>query len=135
MNKFKNFKLRELVVSDTAIKLGIENIPDFDEVYNLSLLVFHILQPLRTWYGKSIKVNSGFRSKQLNVAIKGAKNSDHMYGYAVDIDAGSVKENKKLFEFIRDNLVFRQLIWENKGAWIHVSYNRDDNKKQVLEIG
>ena len=79
-----------------------------------------------------IHVNSGFRSLALNKAIKGAPNSEHMYGKAADIVFADMKSG---FEYIKKNLTFRQLINEHDFSWIHVSYDEFDNKKQVLKIG
>jgi len=132
----KYFMLSEMTVTNT----GLVNNPQRMELHNLHLLVENVLDPLREMYGKPIKVNSGYRSPLVNKKVGGAvdKNgrptSEHVKGMAADITGGSVAENKKLFELIRDNFTFRQLIWEKGGAWVHVSYNVSDNKKQILEI-
>lgn len=126
----KYFQLSELVRTGT----GLINQPQKMEIHNLQLLVQNVLDPLRELYGKPIMVNSGYRSPLVNLKVNGAKNSDHVKGMAADIDAGSVAENKVLFELIKANFAFRQLIWEKGGEWVHVSYNVSDNKKQILEI-
>jgi len=100
---------------------------------NVQELAKHILQPLRDWYGKPIQVNSWYRSPQVNSAVGGSINSSHLLGEAVDIDTNSINENKKLFYYIKDNMLFDQLIWEFGGKWVHVSYRVNKvNRNQIL---
>lgn len=127
----KYFTIKEL--SKTNHK-NIDNTPDETSTNNLIALVDNILDPLREWYGKPIIVNSGYRCNKLNTAVKGAKNSQHIFGEAADITAGSKTENKKLFEYIRDNLEFDQLIDESDFTWIHVSFRKDRLRKQILKL-
>lgn len=127
----KHFTLAELIHTNT----GLLNVPNKQQFDNLQKLVTNVLDPLRELYGKPIKVNSGFRSTIVNKKVKGAINSDHLHGYAADLDCA---DNLLIFKLIRDNFEFRQLISE-KGSdafpsWIHVSYNENDNKKQLLRI-
>ena len=126
----KHFTIAELSVT----KQKLPNTPDKVAESNLIKLVENVLDPLRELYGKPIKVNSGYRSPIVNAAIGGAKNSEHMTGCAADITAGNKTENCILFQLIRDNFTFRQLINEKDFSWIHVSYNEKDNKKQILSI-
>jgi uncharacterized protein YcbK (DUF882 family) len=126
----KYFTLEELIKTNSKLV----NVPSKAETENLRLLVENVLDPLREKYGKPITVNSGYRSPIVNARVGGAKNSDHVKGMAADITAGSKDENKKLFEIIRDNFTFRQLINEYDYKWVHVSFNKDDNKKQILAI-
>ena len=94
-----------------------------------------VLDPLREWYGKPIVVNSGYRCLALNKAVGGATTSQHMSGQAADIDTGDRQRNKLLFEHIRKNLPFDQLIDESNFAWVHVSYRADGrNRNQVLKL-
>lgn len=131
----KYFTMKELTKSSTADKLGIDNTPTPEASVSLSNLVTHVLDPLREMYGKAITVNSGYRCLKLNAAVGGAKNSQHMRGNAADITAGSKTENKKLFELIRDNLPFDQLIDESNYSWVHVSYvSSSKNRKQILSL-
>ena len=131
----KYFTLEELIQSDTAKKKGISNTPNEIQKQNLILLIDNILDPLREAYGKPIKVNSGFRCEALNKAVGGASTSEHRLGMASDITGGSKEENKKIFEIARDlNLPFRQLIDERNYSWVHISYNKNDVKKQVLHL-
>lgn len=133
----KNFTLEELLRSATASRLSIPNTPSLSVTHNLILLCNHILQPLRNAYGKPIIVNSGYRSPELNRAIGGAKNSQHMRGQAADIkgSGGTIpQENRHLFELIQKlNLPFDQLIDEKNYSWIHASFS-DTPRHQVLHL-
>ena len=120
--------------SNTATAKGIDNTPDQTITDNLTKLIEAVLDPLREWYGKPITVNSGYRCEALNKAIGGAKSSQHMLGEAADITVGSKEENEKLFNYIKDNLEFDQLINESDFSWVHVSYREGRLRKQVLEL-
>lgn len=132
-----NFTLEELCASATAKARGIDNTPTKEVVVNLTHLAIKVLQPLRSSIGKPLKINSGYRSPALNRAVGGVSNSQHMTGQAVDISIqGDMQWGKQLFNYIRRNLPFDQLIWErNKQGvyWIHVSYNKAGNRGQVIE--
>ena len=131
----KYFTIEELTRSDTAKVKGIENTPTQEAKEKLVTLIENVLNPLREMYGKPITVNSGYRCPKLNAAVGGAKNSQHMRGEAADITAGSKEENRKLFELIRDNLPFDQLINESDYSWVHVSYvSPEKNRKQALKL-
>ena len=127
----KYFTLNELISTST----GLLNIPSTEQLANLQKLVTNVLDPLRELYGKPITVNSGFRSVAVNKKVNGATNSDHLFGFAADIKC---EDNALLFKLIRDNFTFRQLIWEKgnkkQPKWVHVSFNENDNKKQILTI-
>ena len=130
---FKYFTLEELIQSDTAKVKNITNIPTFDNVDNLKDLVKYVLEPLRELYNNPITVTSGYRSEALNNAVNGVKNSHHVLGCAADIVVGSIEKNKQLFNLlINSNLQWTQAILEEGGKWIHVSYIKDNLKKQVL---
>lgn len=131
----KYFTIEELCRSTTADRKGIDNRCGSDIEANLTALVDNVLDPLREWYGKSIVVNSGYRCPALNKAVGGATTSQHMSGQAADIDTGDRQQNKLLFEHIRKNLPFDQLIDESNFAWVHVSYRADGrNRNQVLKL-
>ena len=129
----KYFTFKEMIQSDTAKSNGIENIPNWDQINALTNLVKYVLDPLRSLYKKAIRVSSGFRSEALNEAVNGSKTSQHAKGEAADITAGSKKENMKLFQLIKDNLTFDQLIDENDYSWIHVSFTKN-NRNQILHL-
>ena len=131
MNKLgKYFSLSEL----TRTNKNLPNVPNSEQIAALTELVKNVLDPLRALYGKPIKVNSGYRSKLVNAAVGGAKNSDHLFGLAADITAGNKTENCILFQLIRDNFEYKQLINEYDFSWIHVSFDKKNNKKQILVI-
>ena len=130
----KNLTLAEVSKSNTAIKLGIENEPKGEHLNNMIHTANAIFQPMREHFGKPIFVSSGYRSPELNKAIGGAATSQHCKGEALDLDNDAVEypTNKDIFDYIKNHLDFDQLIWEFDGAWVHVSYNKDKNRKQVL---
>lgn len=131
----KYFTIEEMTKSSTATAKHIDNTPNQTAIDNLTKLIEIVLDPLREWYGKPIRVNSGYRCKVLNKAVGSkAKNSQHLYGEATDITAGSKAENEKLFNYIKDNLPFDQLINESNFSWVHVSYREGRLRKQVLAL-
>ena len=131
----KYFTIQELCKSDTAKTKGIDNTPNPYIKKNLEALIENVLDPVREWYGKPIYVNSGYRCTELNKAVGGVNNSQHVNGEAADIDVFDEKENRKIFDYIVNYLNFDQCLWENNGAWIHVSYKREGgNRKQVLSL-
>lgn len=130
----KYFTIAELCRSTKADKYGINNRCTTEHVKKLTALVDNVLDPLREWYGKPITVNSGYRCSELNKVVKGSKTSQHMKGEAADITTGSKEENKKLFDYIRENLPFDQLIDESNFSWVHVSFNEKYCRQQVLKL-
>ena len=104
----KYFTIAELCKSTTADRLGINNRCKQEHVVNLTALVNNVLDPLREWYGKPIRVNSGYRCPDLNKAVKGSSTSQHMSGQAADIDTGDRQQNKLLFDYIQKNLPYDQ---------------------------
>lgn len=131
----KHFTITELCHSNTADYLGINNSCREEHIVNLTALVDNVLDPLREWYGKSILVNSGYRCAELNNAINGSSTSQHMRGQAADVTTVDRQQNRLLFEYIRKNLPFDQLIDESNFAWVHVSYRADGNNRgQVLKL-
>lgn len=131
----KYFTIDELCHSDTAKSKGIDNTPSEEVKKNLEALIENVLDPLREAYGKPIYINSGYRCSELNKAVGGVSTSEHQSGRAADIDTHDYEENKKLFKIIQElNLPFRQLIDESNLSWVHVSYNPNDIKRQVLKL-
>ena len=134
----KNFTLEELTASATAKAKGIINNPGQTDIVNLCGLVHNVLQPLRNWWGKEVKIGSGYRSLALNRAVGGVSNSQHMKGEAADLCIdGDIQKGKSWFQYIKQHCEFDQLIWEKNpktGAyWVHVSYRCDGkNRKQVI---
>lgn len=130
----KYFTIQELSHSDTAVARGIDNYPTAEAIHNLTKLVENVLDPLREKYGKPIRVSSGYRSTILNRSVNGATSSQHRIGEAADITVGSKEGNRKLFEIIRQELPFDQLIDEKDFSWVHVSFREGRNRKQVLKL-
>ena len=137
MQLSKNFSLAELTYSSTAVNKNIDNTPSLEVIDNMQILVDNILQPLREQLGKSIKINSGYRSPAINVAVGGSATSDHCKGQAADIEIAGMA-NGDLANYIKDNFKFTQLILEGfkksdpNSGWVHVSYNPNNLKCQVL---
>ena len=136
MNLSRNFTLQELIKSDTAIRLDINNNPNSGQIEKLKLLCENILQPVRDHFGR-VKVTSGFRSEALCVKIGSSVNSQHAKAEAADFECIGV-DNAELADWIYDNLEFDQLILEfyypsepNSG-WIHCSYIPEGGRKQFL---
>lgn len=135
MYKPKYFTLKEMISSNTAKEKNIDNTPTWNIVLNLLELVQNVLDPIRESYGKPITVNSGYRCLSLNRQVGSKDNSQHVLGQAADITVGSKKDNQQLFKFIQNNLQdWDQLIDEKDYQWIHISYSKDGNRKQVLHI-
>jgi hypothetical protein len=131
----KYFTIKEMCFSQVAQAKNINNNPTKEIEESLTCLINELLDPVREKYGKPITVNSGYRSKELNKAVGGAATSQHLKGEAADITVGSKTENKKLFLLIKDSgLVFDQLIDEKDYSWVHVSYSKGKNRKQVLHL-
>ena len=91
-------------------------------------------EPLREWYGHPIKINSFFRSEELNKAVGGSASSQHCKGEAIDMSAGSKSENKKLYDWCKANLIFDQLINEYDYSWVHISFRKGQNRNQTITI-
>jgi uncharacterized protein YcbK (DUF882 family) len=123
----------EATLSPTAIRNGISNQPNDQELNNMKLVAEHCFEPLRKMWGKPIKINSFFRSQNLNQLVGGSPLSQHTKGQAIDITTGSKTENKKLFELAK-TLDFDQLINEYDFSWLHISFKASGNRKQILVI-
>jgi hypothetical protein len=134
-----NLTLAEVTRSDSAKRNGISNEPTREHIDNLVQLANKIFQPIRTHFGIPIHVSSGYRSAALNKFIKGSATSQHCKGEAIDIDMdGTTITNKDVFDFIKGNLKFDQLIWEfgtdKNPDWVHVSYASNGHQRgQVLK--
>lgn len=131
MKLSKNLSLAEVTKSITAKRLGIDNTPDEWVKENLKQIAEHVFQPLRNHFRRPIYVSSGYRSADLNTAIGGSVRSQHVEGRALDLDGdvfGRIS-NRKIFQYILNNLTFDQLIWEfgnnDNPDWVHVSYIHD----------
>jgi zinc D-Ala-D-Ala carboxypeptidase len=142
MNLSPHLTLLEVTNSSTAKRLGIDNTPTPEHLNNLKLLAEKIFEPIRNHFKKPIRVSSGYRSKTLNAAVPGASStSQHSSGEALDLDQDGMSTgvtNKMIFDYIKDNLEFDQLIWEfgnnQNPDWVHVSYeSTGKQRKQILK--
>ena len=136
MNLSRNFSLQELIKSDTAIRKGIDNNPNADQVEKLKALCENILQPVRDHFGR-VKVTSGYRSPELCTAIGSSVNSQHAKAEAADFEVMGT-DNAELADWIHSNLSYDQLILEyytpgepNSG-WIHCSYIPEGSRAQFM---
>lgn len=159
----KNFRLSEAVKSSTADRLDIDNTHGLKEVFPaIKLLAEKVVQPIRDWYRIPFSPSSWYRSPELEKVIcrkafeRWAFNQktlpdekawyaylqkkSHPRGEAVDLEIPTVP-NPMLFDWIKNNLEFDQLILEfyNKkdphSGWVHVSFRAEGNRHQVFEIG
>jgi hypothetical protein len=135
----KYISYKESVTSQTAIRHNVKNIPSDKEILNMQIVGLRVFDKVREHFGKPIKVSSFFRSVELNNLVKGSKSSQHTKGQAIDMIGTNGLTNSEIFNYIKDNLDFDQLIWEygNKKnpAWVHVSYRIDaKNRKQILFV-
>lgn len=125
--------------STTAIRLGIDNSPTPYHKSNMEVLAEKVFEPLRKWVGGPIRINSFYRSEGLNKAIGGSSKSQHCQGRAMDIDdVYGHKTNAEMYEYIKANLDFDQMIWEfgtdENPDWVHVSYvSEDSNRNRCLK--
>lgn len=139
MQLSKNLVLSEVTSSNTAKRKGISNMPTPEHIENFKKLAENVFQPIREHFDVPIKISSGYRSAALNKAIGGASSSQHCSGEAIDIDMDSTSiTNAQVFNYIKDNLVFDQLIWEfgtdKNPDWVHVSYeSTGKQRKQILK--
>jgi hypothetical protein len=135
----KHLSLGEVSRSETAKRRGISNTPSGEHLENFKKLAENIFEPIREHFGVPIHISSGYRSKELNSAIGGSLSSQHCQGEAIDIDMdGTSITNAQIFNYIKDNLNFDQLIWEFGSAsnpdWVHVSYeSTGKQRKQILK--
>jgi len=130
---------KEAVYSRTATRLNINNEPNDQQMDNMCLVAEEVFEPLRMWVGGPIKINSFFRSPELNTAIGGSSKSQHCHGQAIDLDDTFGRAtNAEMFEFIKKHLDFDQMIWEfgndENPDWVHVSYvSEDKNRNRCLK--
>jgi hypothetical protein len=141
MKLSEHLDLSEVTRSESAKRNGISNMPTEQHIANFKLLAEKVFEPIRNHFRCPIHISSGYRSIELNRAVKGSLTSQHCQGEAIDIDMdGSTNgvTNKMVFDYIKDNLEFDQLIWEFGTAsnpdWVHVSYeSTGKQRKQILK--
>ena len=139
MSISKHISYKEGVYSRTATRLGIKNNPNAEQMENMITIAEEVFEPLRAYVGGPIKINSFFRSPELNKAIGGSTKSQHCHGQAIDLDDTFGRcTNAEMFKFIKKYLDFDQIIWEfgndENPDWVHVSYvSSDQNRKRCLK--
>jgi hypothetical protein len=139
MKLSNNLSLAEMTKSSTAQRRGIDNMPTPEHMENMKVLAAKIFQPIREHFNRPILISSGYRSKALNDAIGGSQTSQHSIGEAIDIDMdGTTLSNTDVFNYIKDNLDFDQLIWEfgneEKPDWVHVSYKANGPQRKSILV-
>ena len=140
MKLSEHLDLSEVTRSESAKRKGISNMPTAEHIANFKLLAEKIFEPIRTHFRCPIIISSGYRSKELNAAIGGSATSQHCSGEAIDIDMDGTPNgvtNRMVFDFIKDNLTWDQLIYEfgdkENPDWVHVSYESSGKqRKQIL---
>ena len=138
-NISKYITFEEATTSQTAIRNKILNVPTDLELINMQLVGIRVFDVIREHFKTPIRVSSFFRCRLLNNCIGGSKTSQHVKGQAIDMQGTGKLTNQMIFDYVKDNLDFDQLIHEygtdNNPAWVHVSYvSKDKNRKQVLYI-
>ena len=135
----EHISYREGVYSNTATRRGIDNNPNNEQLDNMELVAEEVFEPLRSYVGGPIKINSFFRCEELNKAIGGSSKSQHCQGQAIDLDDTFGRAtNAEMYHFIKEHLDFDQLIWEygddDNPNWVHVSYvSPEDNRNRCLK--
>ena len=136
----KHISDKEATKSITALRLGIDNTPNGTAYNNMKTLAANVFEPLREWVGGPIKITSMYRSPELCDALgSNGRTSQHTKGQAIDIDdIYGHKTNAEMFEYIKNNLEFYQLIWEfgneDNPDWLHISYiDLEKNRKRILK--
>ena len=135
----KYISYKEGVYSITAIRRGIDNTPNDEQLTNMELVADEVFEPLRAYVGGPIKINSFFRSPKLNTAIGGSSKSQHCKGQAMDIDDTFGRmSNAEMYHFIKEHLDFDQMIWEfgddDNPDWVHISYvSPEENRNRCLK--
>ena len=130
---------KEATFSATATRRGIDNTPGEYELQNMELIAEKVFEPLRKHVNGPIKINSFYRSEELNQAIGGSSKQQHCQGRAMDLDdTYGYMSNADMYNYIKDNLDFDQMIWEfgteENPDWVHVSYvDADSNRKRCLQ--
>ncbi len=133
----QHITMSEATRSKEATAHGLRNIPGSKEIQAMQYVAQSVFEPLRAYFGQPIRINSFYRSTAVNSKIKGSSpTSKHIIGEAMDLDATGGVTNKQLFDHIRKNLPFDQLIWEFGDSlspdWVHISLSRGKNRGQIL---
>lgn len=130
-----NFKMSELIHSETSIKHNINNMPDINSLDNMLNLIVFCLQPIREKINKPIIITSGYRNQQVNKLVGGANNSHHTTGKAVDFIVNGMTPAQIVDLIRKSGIKFTQLIEEHSKTsnWVHISYDKSNLKNEVLK--
>lgn len=127
-----NFSIKELVHSNNAINAGVDNTPSIAEIDNLLNLIFYCLQPIRDKLKKPMIITSGYRNQKVNFLAGGTATSQHLKGEAADFKVPGMSITQVVNFIVNSGVEFDQLINE-KNQWVHISYRKGNNRKQVLK--
>lgn len=127
-----NFKISELIYSETAVKNNINNMPDINSLDNLLNLIYYCLQPARELLNAPMTITSGFRNPLVNRLVGGVNSSQHLYGQAADFIIKGMTPNQIISIIKTSKIEFDQLINEYD-KWVHISYNKGKNRREILK--
>lgn len=137
MNLSENFTLEEMTFSQTAARRGIDNTPTPEHFRNLRRLCA-LLEDVRDVCATPVRITSGYRCEELNRAVGGAKNSQHLTGCAADIKCIGLPIEETMQIIIEADLSYDQLIMEfadsPSGGWVHISVPNDPQDKPRKEV-
>jgi len=139
-NISNNITYKEAIRSSIATRYGLDNTPNETELEAMELVADKVFQPVREHFDTAIFISSFFRAPEVNVKAGGSKTSSHPMGEAIDADADVYGEvtNREIFDYIKDNLEFDQLIWEygteEEPAWVHMSFRKEGNRNEILVV-
>lgn len=128
-----NFKISELIHSDTAVLHNINNMPDINSLDNMIDLIFYVLQPIRDRLKKPMIITSGYRCKEVNRLVGGKDTSQHLKGQAVDFVIQGMKPSE-VVQFIRNTYIEYDQLINEYDKWVHISFNKGNNRQQSFKI-
>lgn len=136
------FTLRELTRSTVAERRGIDNAPDTAATARLRQLCLRILEPIRSHFGRPVRISSGYRCAELNALVGGAPTSRHVLGEAADLEVDDASNLAVAHWLVGSGLPFDQVILEfhvlgsPTSGWVHVSHTPDAgaNRGEVLTV-
>lgn len=131
-NISKHITFDEAIRSDRAKKLGLKNEPNEAQICCMRAVAEMCFEPIRVWWDKPLFITSFFRSAEVNRANNGKPTSQHCKGEAIDFTSGNKADNKIIYDWIKQNLKYDQLIWENGGAWIHISFTLSERGNRQM---
>ena len=131
------FKFIEMINSAKAAEFSIDNFPKDCDIIDNIIYTMECLDKIREEYGLPLYISSGYRCPDLNTKVGGKETSQHLKGQAADVNLGSTEKNRAFFNWVvcnRDEIIFDQLIDESHFSWVHISFKKENNRKQVLHL-